>query len=69
MHTRTVADHVVRIYLPQARLYLGGDGDPLQLRQITTKSSAAVGAVLRLTSRRRATRDTKRRRGRPSPSR
>lgn len=48
LHTRTVARHVLRIYLPQARSYLGGDGDPLQLRQITMKRSAVLGAILRL---------------------
>lgn len=48
LHTRTVAEHVLRIYLPQVRSYLGVDGDPLQLRQITMKSSAVLGSVLRL---------------------
>lgn len=48
LHTRTVARHVLRLYFPQARLYLAGDGDPMQLHQITTKKSAVFGAVLRL---------------------
>lgn len=48
LHTRIVADHVLRTYLPQARLYLAAGSDPMQLRQITTKNSAVLGAVLRL---------------------
>jgi hypothetical protein len=48
LHTRVVARHVLRLYLPQVRLYLGDDGDPLQLRQITNKQSAVLGAVIRL---------------------
>ena len=48
VHTRDVARHVLRIYLPQARPYLGSGGDPFQLRQITMKQSTALGAVLRL---------------------
>ena len=48
IHTRVIARHVLRIYLPQVRTYLGGDGDPLQLRQIKTKQSAVLGAVIRL---------------------
>jgi hypothetical protein len=43
----TVAPHR-RIYLPQARTYLAHDGDPLQLRQITMKQSAVLGAVVGL---------------------
>jgi hypothetical protein len=48
LHTRSVAEQVLRIYLPQVRLYLGADGDPLQLRQITTPRSAVLGAILSL---------------------
>ena len=48
LHTRTIATHVLRLYLPQVRLYLAGDGDELQLRQITNKQSAVLASVLRL---------------------
>lgn len=48
LHTRVIARHVLTTYLPQARLYLGGSGDPLQLRQITSGKSAVLGAVIRL---------------------
>ncbi len=48
IHTRVVARHVLRLYLPQTRLYLAGDGQAHQLRQITNKRSAILGAVLRL---------------------
>jgi hypothetical protein len=48
LHTRVVAEHVLRTYFPQARLYLAGDGDPMQLRQITTDRSAVLGAVIAL---------------------
>ena len=48
MHTRVLAHHVLRIYLPQARAYLAGEGDPLELRQITTKRSPFFREVLRL---------------------
>jgi 5-methylcytosine-specific restriction endonuclease McrA len=48
LHTRDIARHVLRLYLPQARLYLAGDGEAMQLRQITNKQSAILGAVLRL---------------------
>lgn len=48
LHTRTVARHVVRLYLPQVRLYLAGDGDPMQLRQIAANGSPVFGALLRL---------------------
>ncbi len=48
LHTRTVARHVLHIYLPQVRSYLGSTGDPMNLRQITAKQSAMLGAILRL---------------------
>jgi len=48
LHTRSVARHVLAIYLPQVRLYPVGGDDTLQLRQITGKRSAVLGAVLRL---------------------
>jgi hypothetical protein len=49
LHTRDIARHVVAIYLPQVRGYLVDPAaDPLQLRQITNKRSAVLGAVLRL---------------------
>ena len=48
LHTRIVAKHVLKIYFPQVRSYLGTDGDELALRQITMKSSAVLGKVLRL---------------------
>ena len=47
LHTRTLARHVLRIYLPQIRPYVGDEGE-LYLRQITTKQSAVVRAVLKL---------------------
>ena len=46
LHTRVIAHHV--LYLPQAREYLAGDGDPLQLRQITNRRSTFFSEVLRL---------------------
>ena len=46
--TRTIADHVVRLYFPQVRLYLAGDGSEHALRQITVKESVAIRSVLRL---------------------
>ena len=48
LHTRDIAAHVLRLYLPQARLYLGGDGDPFELRQINTHRSAVLGAIVGL---------------------
>ncbi|MFN7149592.1 MAG: HNH endonuclease [Microthrixaceae bacterium] len=49
LHTREIARHVLRLYLPHARGYLaGGRTEPVQLRQITNKNSAVLGAVLRL---------------------
>src|SRR5690606_38515443 len=48
LHTRTVAEHVLRIYLPQVRRYLATEGDPLELRQIAGGRSAVLGAVVRL---------------------
>lgn len=48
LHTRDIARHVLRLYLPQTRLYLAGDGHARQLRQISTKQSTILGAILRL---------------------
>jgi hypothetical protein len=49
LHTRDIAWHVLDTYLPQARGYLIDPAtDPLELRQITNKRSAVLGAVLRL---------------------
>lgn len=50
LHTRSIARHVLRLYLPQVRLYAGGNGErsPGTLRQITNKQSTALNAVLRL---------------------
>jgi 5-methylcytosine-specific restriction endonuclease McrA len=47
LSTRTIARHVVRLYLPQVRSYQS-DGAPPHLRQITTKQSAALRSVTRL---------------------
>lgn len=46
--TRDVAEHVVRIYYPQVREYVGLSGEPTPLRQISNKSSVSIAAVLRL---------------------
>ena len=48
VHTRVIAEHVLRLYLPQVRRYLAGTGDLIDLRQITNKRSVILGAVLRL---------------------
>jgi hypothetical protein len=49
LHTREIARHVLRLYLPHARGYLANpNAEPLALRQITNKQSAVMGAVLRL---------------------
>ena len=49
LHTREIARHVLRLYLPQARAYLGAErSDPMVLRQITNQSSTVMAAVLRL---------------------
>ncbi len=48
LHTRVLARHVLRLYLPQVRGYLGPDGAVLDLRQITMKASSVLGAVLRI---------------------
>jgi hypothetical protein len=49
LHTRTIARHVVRIYLPQVREYLGGDGRRRRLSQITgSRNATALTAILRL---------------------
>jgi len=48
LHTRAIATHVLQAYLPQARLYLGGTGDPFELRQITNSRSAVLGAIVGL---------------------
>lgn len=49
LHTREIARHVLRLYLPHARAYLADPtAEPVTLRQITNKSSAVLGAVVRL---------------------
>lgn len=49
LHTREIARHVLRLYLPHARRYLASpDAEPVELRQITNKRSAVMAAVLRL---------------------
>jgi hypothetical protein len=49
LHTREIARHVLRIYLPHARAYLAApNAEAATLRQITNKNSAVLGAVLRL---------------------
>lgn len=49
LHTRRIAEQVLRIYLPHARAYLAApDAEPVTLRQITNKSSAVLGAIVRL---------------------
>jgi len=48
LHTRDIARQVLKLYLPQARLYLGTTQDPLQLRQISQNNSVALSAVLKL---------------------
>lgn len=48
LHTRALASHVLRVYYPQVRQYLGGAGDPILLRQITGVRSAVLSAVLSL---------------------
>jgi hypothetical protein len=48
LHTRAVAFHVLRLYYPQVRLYLGATGEELALRQITVNESPVLAAVLRL---------------------
>ncbi len=48
LHTRVIARHVLRLYLPQARSYLASDGAMLELRQITGPKASVVGDVLRL---------------------
>lgn len=49
LHTRTIARHVLRLYLPHARAYLAApDSEPFTLRQITNKRSAVMTAVLGL---------------------
>ncbi len=49
LHTREIARHVLRLYYPHARAYLGvGSARAVPLRQITASSSAVLNAVLRL---------------------
>lgn len=49
LHTRQIAHHVLRIYLPHARAYLADpNAEPVTLRQITNASSAVLGAIVRL---------------------
>lgn len=46
--TRVVASHVLRLYLPQARRFLAGTGEAMELRQISSGRSTILGAVVRL---------------------
>ncbi|HVX19118.1 MAG TPA: HNH endonuclease [Acidimicrobiales bacterium] len=46
--TRQVAEHVVRLYLPQVRVFVTLDGRERELRQITAKGSAVLGPILAL---------------------
>lgn len=48
LSTRDVAEHVVRIYYPQVREYVGLSGDARPLRQISNKNSVSLAAVYRL---------------------
>ena len=48
LHTRTVARHVLRLYLPQVRAFLAASGRQVQLRQITMKRAEVLTAVLEL---------------------
>lgn len=48
LHTREVAEHVVRLYLPQVRSYLGVERSDGPLRQISSGRSVTLGAVLAL---------------------
>lgn len=49
LHTREIARHVLRLYLPHARRYLATpDAEPMELRQITNKRSTVMAAVLGL---------------------
>lgn len=48
LHTRTIAEHVLRLYLPQVRAFLASSGRPLHLRQITMKRAEVLTAVLDL---------------------
>ncbi len=48
LHTREVADHVVRLYLPQVRAYLGVAPSDGPLRQISSGRAVTVQAVLAL---------------------
>ena len=43
--TREVAEHVVRIYYPQVREYVGLSGDAQPLRQISNKKSVSLAAI------------------------
>jgi 5-methylcytosine-specific restriction endonuclease McrA len=48
LHTRVVAEHVVRLYLPQVRSYLGAGAEDGPLRQISSGTSVTLRAVLAL---------------------
>ena len=49
LHTREIARHVLRLYLPHARGYLAeANAEPVTLRQITNQRSAVLGAIVRL---------------------
>jgi len=48
LHTRTIAQHVLRLYLPQVRAFLASSGEPRQLRQISSQRAEVLAAVLDL---------------------
>jgi len=45
LHTRVIAEHVVRLYLPQTNDFVSRDDATTTLRQITAKRSPVVAAV------------------------
>jgi 5-methylcytosine-specific restriction endonuclease McrA len=47
LHTRVIASHVLRLYLPQTASFVVGD-NPVALRQITSSSSKMFAAVASL---------------------
>jgi len=48
LHTRTIAEHVLRLYLPQVRAFLASSGRPQELRQISSRRASVLTAVLDL---------------------
>ena len=53
LHTREIARHVLRLYFPHARAYLGvGRSEPVELRQISNQRSAVMNAFVRLGQKR-----------------